>query len=89
MLAFHEHGTHPVFIVNQVCKVPLPGDAAALRGIKRSADDDAVISVEVKDPTLQKRIGKLLRVKDHSSWRMRYHAFVSHAQLEASGEKHH
>ena len=71
-----------------VCKVPLPGGAAALCGIDRGLDNDAVISVEVKDPTLQKRIGKLLQVKDHSSWRMRYHAFVSHAQLEASGEQH-
>ena len=76
-----------MFVVTQVCKVPLPGGAAALCGIDRSADDEAVVSVEVKDPTLQKRIGKLLQVKDHSSWRMRYHAFVSHAQLEASGEQ--
>ena len=70
-----------------ICKVPLSGGAAALCGIDRGLDNDAVISVEVKDPTLQKRIGKLLQVKDHSSWRMRYHAFVSHAQLEASGEQ--
>lgn len=50
--------------------------------------DDAIVSVEVKDPSLHDRIGKLLKVKDHSSWRMRYHAFVSHAQLEASGEEY-
>ena len=55
---------------------------AALRG------DDNIISVEVKDASLHGRIGKLLKVKDHSSWRMRYHAFVSHAQLEASGEEY-
>ena len=79
-MAFHGHGTHSVSVVSQVCKVPLPGGAAALCDIKR-------VSVKVKDPTLQKRIGELLRVKDHSSWRMRYHAFVSHAQLEASGEQ--
>merc|ERR1740115_483790 len=66
--------------------VPLPGGAAALCGIDWSAGNEAVVSVEVKDTTLQKRIGKLLQVKDHSSWRMRYHAFVSHAQLEASGD---
>ena len=50
--------------------------------------DDAIVSVEVKYPSLHGRIGKLLKVKDHSSWRMRYHAFVSHAQLEASGEEY-
>merc|ERR1740130_1054723 len=48
--------------------------------------DDAIVSVEVKDASLHDRIGKLLKVKNHSSWRMRYHAFVSHAQLEASGD---
>jgi len=42
--------------------------------------------VEVQNLSLQSRIGKLLKVTDHSSWRMRYHAFVSHAQLEASGD---
>jgi hypothetical protein len=67
----------------QECKISSSGSTVAPFGKYR---EDAILIVEVKNLSLQSRIDKLLKVKNHSSWRMRYHAFVSHAQLEASGK---